>query len=551
MNKIKELLHNHRELVAYLIVGILTTVVSLAVYYLCVFTFLNPNDALELQIANVVSWFCAVIFAYFTNRKFVFQSKNSNLFKEGTKFCLSRIVTLIIDMFSMFLFVTLWQMNDKIAKLIVQVIVTIGNYMISKFFVFTNKKRKREFKFNFIKNCVLIFLVSGILGTVLLCLSYALPNETIYNNAKSSSQIFADEGMYKQLIPSYENTQLDNYTDALIMGEVVYNGDESIVEKAMKVYRYTNDDPVNDFIGIMNNEKYSSSSYERYWHGNIAFIRPAFLLFDYASLRIINIVLQFLLVICVVYLMAKKGLNKYIFPFVISLLVIMPFTIGFSFQFSSVYYVTLITSIIVLKYNDWLKQKGRYLYLFFIDGILINYLDLLTFPVLSLGIPLIFYMLLNNHKLKESIFDIIKISVMWGLGYFGMWVLKWSIGSLLCGENFFGLALDTAKYRMEADAGRFVTIIKNIMVYYKKVYLCMAILIFIYYVIIFIKNQRKFNKNMIEFIPYLIIIFIPFAWYFVLSQHSNMHYWFTNKSLMISFFAFLVILTKLSNKIND
>ena len=551
MDKIKDLLHNHRELVAYLIVGVLTTVVSLAVYYLCVFTFLNPNDAFELQIANVISWFCAVIFAYFTNRKFVFQSKNSNLFKEGAKFCLSRVVTLIIDMFSMFLFVTLWKMNDKIAKLIVQVIVTIGNYIISKFFVFTNKEKGHKFKFNFIKNCVLIFLASGILGTILLCLSYALPNETIYNNAKSSSQIFADEGMYKQLIPNYENTQLDNYTDALIMGEVVYNGNESIVDKAMKVYRYTNEDPVKDFIGIMSNEKYESHSYERYWHGNIALIRPAFLFFDYSSLRIINIVLQFLLVIGVVYLMVKKGLNKYIFPFVISLLAIMPFTIGFSFQFSSVYYVTLITSIIVLKYSDWFKQKGRYLYLFLIDGILINYLDLLTFPVLSLGIPLIFYMLLNNHKLKESVFDIIKFSVMWGLGYFGMWILKWSIGSLLCGENFFSLALDTAKYRMEADAGRFATIIKNIMVYYKKVYLFMAALIFIYYVIRFIKNKCKLSKRMVELIPYLIIIFIPLVWYFALSQHSNMHYWFTNKSLMISFFACLVILTKISNKAND
>lgn len=148
MNKVKDLLYGHRELVAYLIVGILTTVVSLVTYYLCVFTFLNPNDALELQIANMISWFCAVVFAYFTNRKFVFQSKNNNVVKEGAKFCLSRVVTLIIDMFFMFLFVTLLRMNDKIAKLIVQVIVTIGNYIISKFFVFTNKKGKHKFTFN-------------------------------------------------------------------------------------------------------------------------------------------------------------------------------------------------------------------------------------------------------------------------------------------------------------------------------------------------------------------------------------------------------------------
>ena len=140
LSKIKEMLKKYREIIAYLIVGVLTTVVSLLTYYLCVYTFLDPKNAIELQIANVISWFCSVIFAYFTNRKFVFQSKNTHMLKEGMQFCLSRVVTLLIDMISMFLLVTLFRMNDKIAKVIVQVIVIVGNYIISKFFVFNKKK---------------------------------------------------------------------------------------------------------------------------------------------------------------------------------------------------------------------------------------------------------------------------------------------------------------------------------------------------------------------------------------------------------------------------
>ena len=76
--KIKSLITN-REIISYLIVGILTTIVSLAVYYGCVATFLNPNDAVQLQAANVISWIASVTFAYFTNRKFVFQSKNTHV----------------------------------------------------------------------------------------------------------------------------------------------------------------------------------------------------------------------------------------------------------------------------------------------------------------------------------------------------------------------------------------------------------------------------------------------------------------------------------------
>ena len=128
-----------REIVAYLIVGVLTTVVSLATYYICVLTFLDPQNPVQLQIANVISWIAAVTFAYFTNRKYVFQSTDPNIIKEGGAFFASRIGTLLMDMATMFLLVTLLGMNDKIAKLIVQVIVTVGNYVFSKFLVFRNK----------------------------------------------------------------------------------------------------------------------------------------------------------------------------------------------------------------------------------------------------------------------------------------------------------------------------------------------------------------------------------------------------------------------------
>ena len=132
----KDIYLRHKEIINYLIVGVLTTVVSLAVYYACVLTILNPNNAVQLQLANIISWIAAVTFAYFTNRKYVFESHDPDLLKEGSKFFASRIGTLLMDMGTMFLLVTVLGMNDKIAKLIVQVIVTIGNYLLSKLLVF-------------------------------------------------------------------------------------------------------------------------------------------------------------------------------------------------------------------------------------------------------------------------------------------------------------------------------------------------------------------------------------------------------------------------------
>lgn len=136
MKKILQLYKKYKEIINYLIVGGLTTVISLAVYYLSVFTFLNPNNSIELQIANILSWIAGVVFAYFTNRKYVFESRNKNKVKEATKFVSSRITTLLLDMLIMWLGVTLLHFNDKLIKILSQILVIIGNYILSKLFVF-------------------------------------------------------------------------------------------------------------------------------------------------------------------------------------------------------------------------------------------------------------------------------------------------------------------------------------------------------------------------------------------------------------------------------
>ena len=128
--------HKNEEIWNYLIVGGLTTIVSLGTYYLSVLLFLNPSKPLQLQSANIISWICAVIFAYITNRKFVFKSKEKNIKKEASSFIGSRVITLLIDMLTMFLLVSIMSFNDKIAKLLAQIIVVIVNYIISKLFVF-------------------------------------------------------------------------------------------------------------------------------------------------------------------------------------------------------------------------------------------------------------------------------------------------------------------------------------------------------------------------------------------------------------------------------
>ena len=136
----KDLMKKYGEIIRYLIIGVLTTVISLITYYGLTYTILNPDKAFELQLANIISWIISVTFAYFTNKQFVFQKKDKYNFKEMLSFYLSRISTLLIDMLLMYIFVSVLKFNDKIVKILVQIIVIILNYIFSKFFVFKKSR---------------------------------------------------------------------------------------------------------------------------------------------------------------------------------------------------------------------------------------------------------------------------------------------------------------------------------------------------------------------------------------------------------------------------
>ena len=137
--KIRTLLLKYMEIISYLIFGFLNTIVNLVIYYGLTKTCLNPQNSIELQCANIISWIISVAFAYITNKHFVFHSKNKGL-KEIISFFAARVLTLIVDMMIMFVFVSLLHFDDDFIKIISQVIVIVLNYIISKLVVFKEVK---------------------------------------------------------------------------------------------------------------------------------------------------------------------------------------------------------------------------------------------------------------------------------------------------------------------------------------------------------------------------------------------------------------------------
>ena len=143
IEKIKALCIKHREILVYLIVGGMTTVVAWAAKFIWNFAFYEGTafpTVTENFILSVVNWVAGVAFAYPMNRRFVFQSKNPQILKELSGFVMSRVATLVLDIVVMQVLVLIG-VNVYIATFISAVLVIIGNYVFSKFFVFKKEKK--------------------------------------------------------------------------------------------------------------------------------------------------------------------------------------------------------------------------------------------------------------------------------------------------------------------------------------------------------------------------------------------------------------------------
>lgn len=141
IDKIKELWKKYEEIIVYLIVGGITTVISWACMFLANYIlFGNPMNPTAMQniVLSSVNWATGVASAYPMNRKWVFKSKDPNIFKECSKFVAARIVTLILDLVLRQILGWLG-VNVYVNTIIVAILVIIGNYVFSKLLVFRKK----------------------------------------------------------------------------------------------------------------------------------------------------------------------------------------------------------------------------------------------------------------------------------------------------------------------------------------------------------------------------------------------------------------------------
>lgn len=165
-----------------------------------------------------------------------------------------------------------------------------------------------------------------------------------------------------QYAEGYVEAILDNFTDSLILSKVVYPSEEPVKDAVlvpsysfpgqdadgMQLWGTLNDNPIEDA---------ETDTYSRYWHGYLAVLKPFFTIFTFADFRILNQVVELLLMFAVLLLMQKQGLGRYLSAFVFVLILWNPGTMGVSLQYAPCYYITLIASLILLSKEQVFQRE--------------------------------------------------------------------------------------------------------------------------------------------------------------------------------------------------
>ena len=239
--------------------------------------------------------------------------------------------------------------------------------------------------------------------------------------------------------------------------------------------------------------------------------------------------------------------------FALTLLTINPITAAINFQISDIFCIILLSTIFILKRNDFLLRNENYLYFFLILGIVTVYVDFLTYPFAAFGISLCVCVLMNQKIFftSETIKVLKKLSSYlsaWGFGYGGMWFGKWTLATILTGENVLMSALNNAIYRtsttLSAAEGNstftfFDVIARNFSALMRGPLPIILGVLLIYLLYLIIRRKKKFPTTTSMTLTFAFIILLPFLWYAVLKNHSYVHDYMAYRNLAVMIFGIM------------
>ncbi len=379
----------------------------------------------------------------------------------------------------------------------------------------------------------LILIAAFFLSMVLV---YCIPVSWIQDNVESSLAVMEAEGERPMYAFYRHSAIVDNHTDMLMYESLIPNRDYyNIVQASVSI-----------------------NQYPRYWHGYQVLLRPLTVLFQVQELRYLGMITFYLLFFWSAWLIAKRTKLLHAMLYVLTIASAYLVVVTTCFQYLTTFYVLFAALIVLLTRYGKEKPMDLFLY-FFVVGMVENFFDFLTYPIITLGIPLVLLLWIRvrdeQADFRGNCRFLFFSSLSWGMGYALTWIAKWLIATVVLGVRYFWRTMSVVQYRLEGSdeepLDRIGTIRKNLkawlnvqddgIITWSKV----ALLILIVALILIIWKKLKDLQTVAAYVPMLFVAAYPYIWYLVMSNHSQIHFWYTYRAQLVALFGGLMFLSSI------
>ena len=395
---------------------------------------------------------------------------------------------------------------------------------------------------------------------VLLLAAYALPGGPVRDHVYTSAQTIAEEGLYPEYF-GFKLFQMDNYTDTVMLFEAA-SADEAPPLTAMMTntaYNVDNFETLAEDLQWYIEKDLSTGaqrtdapalvpfSYARYWHGYLIWLRPLLLVTTITGVRIVQYAVLLALLAAVLWLLRRRcGLRACLW-FAASQLLVTVFWVPHQVQYFTCFALGYAGCVWVLAKP---RRSDALCLALLVLGAATAFCDLLVTPILTLGLPLVCWLLEPQQRLRAGLPQcgvVVGGSLCWGVGYLLCWASKWVLAGLVTGQNVIADALHQVGVRTAADTwhgmeltwSNIFAFVYNALNERRLLWPLAAALVLL--AALFVLSIRG-RQPLIRALPLLLCTLMTPAWFIVLRTHSIQHGWFTWRALGLTLFSGMAFL---------
>lgn len=396
--------------------------------------------------------------------------------------------------------------------------------------------------------CALTLVVLWVTFVALMTLTALIPTSAIESNMHTASEFYHTADMFENEEDNAPSL-IHHYADAVLLN-IIWNLDSDAPLSSAMDSAYYQSEFLTQGRGLhysVNMGGEANTSYARYWHGMAAIVKPLLTIMGVNGIKIVFAVALAVGIGLYFVLAIRRKLYALAISSAVGLVICRVWVVPMCIEYVSCFLLMLVFSCIVLAKGDRLKNEMA---LFVVAGACTCFFDFLTCEVLTLGVPLVCWMLVKGEDIKKTFFTVFRCCAAWLTAYALTFAAKWCLASVVLGRSMVDIALTNGADRLAGTISETTGVFQPTVAIATNLYMifpfslisssqgiwalflvfCLALFCVWY---LFRKEKGEVGNAPLMFI----VALIPLVRYFVVNNHAALHPFMTYRSLLITVIA--------------